>query len=142
MSSPAASSRRVNLAGSDRTRPAWHPARKRLIGAVVLVMLGSFLPWVYLVGIPVSGAGGPGLWTFYTGTLGLAAVLMPWPRVAAGHAAVMSAVCLVLPSWQIGHVLQYGFGGWMPGPGLVMVFFGGVVALQCAWRLFRGSDSE
>lgn len=114
-----------------------HPARRRLIMGVVLVLLGSFLPWIYVIGVPKSGALGPGLWTFYAGTLGLAAVLMPWRRVAGGHAAVMAAVCLALPLWQIVHAIQFGFGGWMPGPGVVMVGFGGVIALQCAWRLFR-----
>lgn len=138
MTTPAASSRRINLAGSDRPRRAWHPARKRLIAAVVLVMLGSFLPWLYAVGQAQSGALGPGLWSFYGAMLGIAAILLPWRRVGAGHAAVMAAICLGLPAWQLVHVIGLvGFSGWMPGPGLVMVAFGGIIAAQCALRLFR-----
>lgn len=105
---------------------------------VVLVLLGSFLPWIYVGGVAQSGALGPGLWTFYAGILGLAAVLMPWRRISGGHALVMAGTCLALPAWQLTHLYgQVGFGGWSPGPGIVMVGFGGVIALQCAWRLFR-----
>lgn len=115
-----------------------HPARRRLILAMALVMIGSFLPWLYLGGIAKSGAFGPGLWTFYASMLGLAAILLPYHRVGGAHAAIMAAVALGIPAWQIVHTIDLvGFGGWMPGPGLVMVVGGGVVAAGCAVRLFR-----
>jgi hypothetical protein len=59
-------------------------------------------------------------------------------RVAAGHAAVMAAVSLGIPVWQVVHTVGLvGFDGWMPGPGIVMVVAGGVVAAGCALRLVR-----
>lgn len=115
-----------------------HPARRRLILAMVLVMVGSFLPWLYAGGIAKSGALGPGLWTFYASMLGLAGVLLPYHRVGGVHAAIMAAVALLVPVWQVVHVLNLvGWGGWTPGPGLVMVVGGGVVAAGCAVRLLR-----
>jgi hypothetical protein len=115
-----------------------HPARRRLILAMVLVMVGSFLPWVYAGGIAKSGAYGPGLWTFYASMLGLAGVMLPYRRVGAAHAAVMAAVSLAIPVWQVVHLVGLvGLEGWMPGPGLVMVVAGGVVAAGCALRLLR-----
>jgi hypothetical protein len=115
-----------------------HPARRRLILGMVLIMVGSFLPWLYVGGIAKSGAFGPGLWTFYASMLGLAAVLLPFHRIGAAHAAVMAAVALGIPVWQVAHVIGLvGFTGWMPGPGLVMVVAGGVVAAACAVRLLR-----
>lgn len=115
-----------------------HPARRRLLLAVFLVLVGSFLPWLYAAGIAKSGALGPGLWTLYASFLGLAGVLLPFQRVGAVHAAVMAAVALALPVWQVVHVLGLvGWGGWTPGPGLVMVAGGGVVAAGCALRLWR-----
>lgn len=130
-----------SLLGSSRApRRAAHPARKKLVVAVLLVMVGSFLPWIYVNGVPRSGALGPGLWTFYGSMLGLAGVLLPYRRVGAAHGAIMAAICLVLPAWQVLHVLGLvGFGGWMPGPGLVMVAGGGVVAAAASVRLFRES---
>lgn len=105
---------------------------------VGLVIVGSFLPWLFVGGIGVSGAGGPGLWTFYASMLGLAAVLMPWHRGGAVCAAVMAATAIGLPVWQVVHIVGLvGFAGWMPGPGLVMVFFGGVLAVGSAIKLFR-----
>jgi hypothetical protein len=132
---------RINLAASNRPRRPMHPARRRLILGVLLVMIGSFLPWLYVAGAPKSGALGPGLWTFYAGMLGLAGVLLPYRRIGGGHAAVMAAVCLVIPVWQIGRVLTtVGLGGWSPGPGIVMVVAGGVVAAGCALKLLREPD--
>ncbi|MEQ6899897.1 hypothetical protein [Nocardioides sp. YIM 152588] len=130
--------RRVSLVPSTRARQPMHPARKRLIIAVLLVMVGSFLPWLYVGGQPKSGALGPGLWTFYGAMLGLAGVLLPFRKVGAVHAGLLAAIALAVPAWQIVHVLGLvGFGGWMPGPGLVMVAGGGVVAAGCALRLLR-----
>lgn len=131
---------RISLVPSDRARKPMHPARKRLIVAVLLVMVGSFLPWIYVGGVPKSGALGPGLWTFYGSMLGVAGVLLPFHKVGAVHAGLMAVVALFVPAWQVVHILGLvGFGGWMPGPGLVMVFGGGVVAVGCAIRLFRAS---
>jgi hypothetical protein len=120
-----------------RRQPA-SPARKRLGLAVVLVILGSFLPWVYTALGSMSGVRGAGLWTFYASMLGLGAVLLPFRRFGAIQAAIMAGVAVALPTWQVVHVLGLvGFGGWMPGPGLVMVFGGGVLAGAAAWQLFR-----
>ncbi len=105
---------------------------------MVLVMIGSFLPWLYVGDVAKSGALGPGLWTFYASMLGLAGVLLPFHRIGGAHAAVMAGVALALPAWQIVHIVGLvGFDGWMPGPGLVMVVAGGVVAASCAVKLLR-----
>lgn len=115
-----------------------HPARKKLLLAVLLVTVGSFLPWLYVGGVPKSGALGPGLWTFYGAMLGFAGAMLPYHRVGAGHAAVMAGIALGVPLWQVVHVLDLvGAGGWMPGPGLVMVAGGGILAGVAAARLWR-----
>lgn len=115
-----------------------HPGRKRLIFAVLLVMIGSFLPWLLVGSLSVSGARGPGLWTFYASVLGLAGVLLPFPRISGWHAVVLAAVAIGLPVWQLVHVIRLvGFGGWSPGPGMVMVVAGGVLAAACARQLLR-----
>lgn len=120
-------------------RPPAVPGRKQLAGAIAMVMLGSFLPWISTAIENVSGARGPGVWTFYVAMLGLAGALLPGRlhRWAGTHAALMAGVCVALPVWQLAHVFDLvGFGGWMPGPGLVLVLGGGVLSAIAAYRLF------
>ena len=120
----------------SRRRP--DPARRRLAGAVAMVVLGSFMPWVDTAVGSVSGARGAGLWTFYAAMLGLAGALVPNRRAAAIQAAVLAAAALVLPAWQVLRLLSLvGTEGWSPGPGLVLVFGGGALAATAAAQLFR-----
>ncbi len=103
-----------------------------------MVAFGSFLPWIDTAVGSVSGARGAGLWTFYAAMLGLAAALIPIRRVAAVQAMVFAVVALLVPSWQVVHLLTLvGTEGWVPGPGLVLVLGGGALAATAAAQLFR-----
>lgn len=111
-------------------------ARKLLLAATVLVVLGSFLPWVSTAVGNVPGYRGGGLWTFYTAMLGFTGAFLPWVRVAAVQAGLLALVALALPAWQVVHVLRLvGTGGWLPGTGLVMVVLGGILAAVAARKL-------
>jgi hypothetical protein len=114
------------------------PAKRRLAGAVAMVFFGSFLPWIDTAVGSVSGARGAGLWTFYAAMVGLAGTLVPVRRLAAVQAAIFAAVALLVPAWQVVHLLDLvGTDGWVPGPGLVLVIGGGVLAAAAAVQLFR-----
>lgn len=116
------------------------PGQWRLLGAGLLMAVGGFLPWVYTHLGSVSGAVGGGLWVFYLSMLALAAFFLP-PRLrlmALGQAVISGVVGVVLPLWQVFHVWNLvGFGGWLPGPGVVMSLFGGVLALIAAKQLWE-----
>lgn len=121
-----------------RTRRKPDPAKRRLAGAVAMVLFGSMLPWIDTAVGSVSGARGAGLWTFYAAMLGLAGALVPMRRVAAVQATIFAAVALLVPAWQVVHLLSLvGTAGWVPGPGLVLVIGGGVLAATAATQLFR-----
>lgn len=110
-----------------------------------MVAFGSFLPWIDTALGSISGARGAGLWTFYAAMLGLAAVLVPprMRRAAAVQAAIFAAVAMALPAWQVIHLLTLaGASGWLPGPGLVLVFGGGVLAATAALSLFRPAPTD
>ncbi|EFQ84256.1 hypothetical protein HMPREF0063_10972 [Aeromicrobium marinum DSM 15272] len=120
------------------TRQPIHPGRKRLGAATALVMVGSFMPWVSTQLGNLSGAGGPGIWTFYAAMLGLGGALLPLRRLAALQAAIVAGVAVALPVWQLARIVDtVGFGGWMPGPGIVLVLGGGVLAGVAAVQLAR-----
>lgn len=119
-----------------RTRPGVDPRRKRLGLAVLMVIFGSFLPWIDTAIGAVSGVRGPGLWTFYAAMLGMAGALVPHRVIAGVQAAVMGVVCMVLPVWQLARAINLlGTEGWLPGPGIVLVFGGGVLAAVTARAL-------
>lgn len=120
------------------TRTPMHPGRKRLAMATAMVMIGSFMPWVNTSLGNLSGARGPGVWTFYAAMLGLAGALLPLRRLGALQGAILAAVAVTLPVWQLARVLNaVGAGGWMPGPGMVLVLGGGVLAGVAAVQLYR-----
>jgi hypothetical protein len=128
----------ATAASATRSRRRRDPAKRRLAGAVAMVFFGSFLPWIDTAVGSVSGARGAGLWTFYAAMLGLAGALIPMRRAAAVQAAIFAAVALLVPAWQVVHLLNLvGTAGWVPGPGLVLVFGGGVLAATAATQLFR-----
>jgi len=121
-------------------RPRVDPARKMLGGAVLMVVVGSFMPWVDTAVGEIIGARGAGLWTFYAAMLGLAGALVPSRRIAGVQGAVLAAAAIGLPVWQVVHLLNLvGFEGWMPGPGLVLVLGGGVLSGVAATRLLRNA---
>lgn len=114
------------------------PARRRLGLAVLMVALGSFLPWLDTGVGAVYGGQGPGLWTFYAAMIGLAGIFVPSRLLATVQALVMAAVCLTLPVWQLVRAIRLlGVSGWIPGPGIVLVFGGGVLAAAATWQLWQ-----
>jgi hypothetical protein len=130
----------VQASAQTGRRARRHPANRRLLLAALLILVGAFLPWLATGAGNVSGVRGAGLWTMYAAVLGLAGAAVRSPRIAALHAAVLAAVALALPLWQVVHVLGLvGFAGWVPGPGLVMTVGGGVLAASAALTLYRDS---
>ena len=125
-----------------QARPAAHAARRPLryqspagvfmmVGGGFLVILGSFMPWVSLGPISVSGMQGDGRITVVIGLLvvilGLAARTSPsrFPRVL-----VMIAVSLAIVIAGIDNSrLREGLPGNLIGAGVGTVFVGGILAL-------------
>lgn len=131
------------------------PGQPRLLGAGAFMVLGGWLPWLYTELGTVSGAVGlsrtlvlgvaPGLWVFYFGLLAVAGGILP-PRLrtaAAVQGLIAGVVGLVLPLWQAAMLWSLvGTEGWLPGPGLVMSAFGGLLALMSARQLMMVQPVE
>ena len=108
-----------------------------------MVLFGAFLPWVATGAGNVAGIRGAGLWTLYAAALGIAGAIIRHPRFAAAHAAVLALGAVGLPLWQVLHLSSLvGFSGWIPGPGLVLTFGGGVLAAVAAVTLWRAPREE
>ena len=144
MVSPAAAPRSTSTRSGGPAVPhrrRRHRAQRPLLGASALVALGAFLPWVYTGLGPVSGARGAGLWVFYAATLGIAGALVPSRRLAGLQGAVLALAAVGLASWQVVHLLGLvGPQGWLPGPGLLLVFGGGLLAAKASYVLLSGRE--
>lgn len=109
-----------------------------MLGGVAMVVVGSFMPWIDTALGQVSGVRGAGLWTFYAAMLGLAAAMVPVRMLALVQGAVFALAAIALPVWQVAHLVNLvGMDGWRPGPGLVLVFGGGVVAASAVRSMAR-----
>lgn len=124
--------------GRPRGRRPSIPGRRGIVGAFLMVTLGSFMPWLDTALENVSGARGPGLWTFYAALIGLAAAIVPMRVAALVQGAVFALVAIAIPVWQLVHAYSLvGMEGWRPGPGLVLVLGGGVVAAVSTYTMYR-----
>jgi len=128
----------TSTAAAPRVRRRMEPGRKRLLWASLMALVGGFMPWLMTEVGNVSGYRGAGLWVAYAAMLGLAGAMLPMRRVAAVQGFVLAAVAVALPLWQVVHLYGLvGFEGWMPGPGLVLCFGGGVLAGVGARQLWQ-----
>ena len=119
--------------------------QRRLLLASLLLIFGGWLPWLYTGVGTISGARGAGLWVFYAGLLALAGGLLGprWATLSLVQGAVVAVVAMVLPLWQVVRIVSLvGLQGWLPGPGLVMSFFGGVLCALAARDLFTARASS
>lgn len=97
------------------------------------MLVGAALPWLWT---SAGTTARPWLALFYTGVIVLAGALVPWRWAAFVQAVLGAVVGIGLPLWQVLRLLsRVGFSGWLPGPGLVMVLFAGVMCLICARQL-------
>lgn len=117
-------------------KPRWPyagPGQQTLLWASVLITLGAFLPWVMTGVGNFTGMRGAGTWTVFAGVVGLGASLMRRRRLVLIHAVGIAAIAIALPLWQVVHLLGLvGFGGWLPGIGLLMTLGGGVAIARAA----------
>lgn len=125
-----------------RGRPRWPYAghgQQTLSWASVLITVGAFLPWVMTGVGNFTGMRGAGSWTVFAGVLGLGASMMRSRRLVLLHAVGIAGIAIVLPAWQLVHMLSLvGVRGWLPGIGLLMTLGAGIVIARAAMELRSG----
>lgn len=118
--------------GRLRSPSRWsHPKQKILLLVGFGVAVGAFLPWLETPLGTYRGFAGPGQYLFYAGVIGIAAGLVPIRSLAMAQGAVLSAVALCIPTWQMVKLISaVGFTGWVPGIGMVLILGCGVMAAR------------
>lgn len=126
---------------TDRTPVVVAPERwpyaghgqQTLLWASALITVGAFLPWLMTGVGTFTGMRGAGSWTVFAGVIGIGVSLVRSRRVVLVHAVAIAALTVALPTWQLLHMLSLvGFGGWLPGIGLIMTLGGGIVIARAA----------
>ncbi len=103
-----------------------------MIGGSVAVILGSFMPWVRLGPITISGIEGDGKITAVIGLamviLGLAARSSPsrLPRISVLIGAILAVAIAVTDANRL---IEGGFDRRLTGAGLGTILIGGIIAL-------------
>jgi hypothetical protein len=120
-------------------KPRWPyvgHGQQTLLWASVLITVGAFLPWLMTGVGTFTGMRGAGSWTVFAGVLGVGASLMRNRRLVLVHAVGIAAIAIALPVWQLLHLLRLvGFGGWLPGIGLIMTLGGGIAIARACLEL-------
>ncbi|WP_017624207.1 hypothetical protein [Nocardiopsis chromatogenes] len=127
-------------AAPQAARRVLHPGSIGMLSGGLMLVIGSFTPWVSTPLGNLSGMGGPGLWVMCAGVLALAGALLPYRRIALAHALLPAALAGVLVLWQLARIAQLSgatdsWGKLLPGVGLVIVGAGVVLLLSSARRM-------
>ncbi|MFO7960146.1 MAG: hypothetical protein R6U94_04275 [Nitriliruptoraceae bacterium] len=132
----------VATASAAGARPRWPYAghgQQTLLWSSILITVGAFLPWLMTSLGTFGGMRGAGTWTVFAGVIGIGASLMRSRRLVLLHAVGIAAIAIILPLWQVGHLVgMVGLRGWLPGIGLIMTFGGGVAIARAALELRAG----
>lgn len=137
---------RTSRTAPAATRARWPyvgPPQVLLLIAGLVTMGASFLPWVPTAIGDLGGQGG--VITFYAGVIAVPGAIWRSARVVLVHSMILAVPALILPvyrlAWAAWRLPAFG-SAWTVGPGLVLVFISGGVALYAAARLWQRSTSH
>ena len=103
------------------------------------MLLGSVLPWAYVLGRLLSASPTALMWTFWAGLVTLAAAVAPWRGITIVSAIAGGATAVAFAVWQTGRIVDLcGISTQcVPGPGLGLLAAGGTAALLRGVALAR-----
>ena len=101
------------------------------------MLLGSALPWAYILGRLLSASPTALMWTGWAGLVTLAAAVAPWRGLAAFSAFAGGATAIGFALWQTTRIVdRCGLTlDCLPGPGVGLLLMGGVAAVYRSVRL-------
>lgn len=126
------------------SRPRWPyfgPLQKVLVGCGLAMWVGSALPWVIIRPFNFPPSALARAWTLWAGLMTLGGGIARWRLVTVASAVGGGGVAAYLAGWQVLRVIgDCGFDRILrlhcvPGPGVVVTFAAGVVAIWLGWRL-------
>jgi hypothetical protein len=130
-------------AGAQERWPYFGRAQKRLLVSGVAMWIGAVLPWLLLLGQSLRATPLAVSWALWAGLMTLAGASVRWRNIATLSAVLGGGGAIYLATWQATKLFSVCLSAQcLPGPGLVLLFAAGVLALVQALVLFRGRSSS
>jgi hypothetical protein len=103
------------------------------------MLLGSALPWGYILGRLLSASPIALMWTAWAGLVTLAAAVAPWRGVAVVSALAGGVTASGFALWQTGRIVnRCGLSlDCLPGPGVGLLLIAGAAAVLRALAMAR-----
>ena len=113
----------------------------KLLLAAVAILLGSTLPWAFILGKLLWASPIALMWTFWAGLVTIAAAVARWRWVVVISSLAGGGTAMFFAAWQTGRILDVCALSFdcMPGPGVGLLLVGGLAALHPAAVLLMRS---
>ena len=125
---------------SDQTRRSRWPyfgGQGKLLLAAIAMLVGSVLPWAFILGQLLWASPLALMWSFWAGLATVAAAVARWRWLVVISAFAGGTTAVVFSAWQTARIVDVcAFSlECMPGPGVGLLLAGGLGALYRAARL-------
>ena len=126
----------------DQTRQRRWPyfgGQANLLLAAIAILIGSALPWAFILGRLLWASPLAVMWSFWAGLVTVAAAVAPWRWIAVVSALVGGATAVFFAAWQTARIVEVCAVSLdcLPGPGVGLLLAGGLAALYRAAQLAR-----
>jgi hypothetical protein len=129
------------VAGGQTRSRRWPylPGQLPLLLAGLAMLVGTALPWAYVLGALLSASPMAVMWGAWAGIVTVAAGVAPWRPVVLFSAVAGAGTAIFFAGWQTARILsRCGLSlECLPGPGVGFLLAGGVAALHSVVQILR-----
>jgi hypothetical protein len=131
----------VANAQTHTRRWPYFPGQLQLLLAGVAMVVGSLLPWAYVVGVLLSASPVALMWALWAGVVTIAAGVVRWRRVVLVSALAGGLTGAFFAAWQTARILDACSLSLhcLPGPGVGFLLAGALAALHSARGVLRAA---
>lgn len=124
---------------TSRRRWPYFGGQGQLLLAAIAILVGSALPWAFILGQLLWASPLAVMWSFWAGLVTVAAAVARWRWIVVVSALGGGGTAVFFAAWQterIVGVCALSFDC-LPGPGVGLLLAGGLAALYRAAQLVR-----
>lgn len=110
--------------------------------AAIAVLVGSALPWAFILGELLWASPLAVMWSFWAGLVTLASAVARWRWIVVLSALFGGGTAVYFSIWQTARIVDVcGLSlDCLPGPGVGLLLVGGLAALYAAAQVARARE--